>query len=117
MPSSLNKKTASFAKQTTQGYWYAQCYWHESGFEWSENVGADTYTTNCVFPAAISNPSLAQMKLNVNPHQVNGVWCWESAGLYQWCADGVHPFSDRTGRLTMLIGKVIANFLNSLVKI
>lgn len=107
----------SSAKQTTQGYWDAQGYWHESGFEWSENVGADTYTTNCVFPADISSPSLAQMKLNVNPHQVNGVWFWESASLYQWCADGLHPHSDKGGRLTMLTGKVLAEWLKTIESI
>ena len=107
----------SSAKQTTQGYWDAQGYWHESGFEWSENVGADTYTTNCVFPADISSPSLAQMKINVNPHQVNGVWFWESASLYQWCADGLHPHSDKGGRLTMLTGKVLAEWLKTIESI
>ena len=111
------RSQVSLAKQLTCGYWDANGIWHDSGFEWSEDADNDSYTTNATFPNSIRSTSLAQMKININPHQVNGVWCWESARLYQWCSDGVHPFSDKTGRLTMLIGKVLANFLNSLVKI
>jgi hypothetical protein len=57
------------------------------------------------------------MKVNINPHQVGGVWCWESANLYQWCADGLHPHSDKTGRLTILIGKTLAWWLKTIRKV
>lgn len=101
----------SWAKQLTCGYWDANGYWHDSGFEWAEDVANDSYTTNATFPSDIRSNSLAQMKQYINPRQINGVWCWESASLYQWCADGIHPFSDKTGRLTMLIGRTLSNFL------
>ena len=104
----------SWVNQITQGYWDASGYWHDSGFTWTEDEGNDSYTTNCTFPSAIRSSSLSQMRENVNPHQVNGVWCWESAVLYQWCADGVHPHSDKTGRLIMIIARVLHEFLKTI---
>lgn len=104
----------SYVPQLTCGYWDANGYWHDTGFQWSENAGSDTFTTNCTFPSEIYSSSLAQMKQNVNPHQVDGVWCWESAILYQWCADGLHPHSDRTGRLTILLARMLAKFLDTI---
>lgn len=98
-------------KVRTQGYWDAGQVWHDSGFEWTPDVGTDSYTTNCNFPDALSNPSLSQMITNVNPQQVDGVWTWEADDIYLWMWDGLHPHSDKSGRLTILLGKVLSKFL------
>lgn len=98
-------------KVRTQGYWDAGQVWHNSGFEWTPDIENDTYTTNCNFPTSLSSPSLSQMITNVNPQQVDGVWTWEADDIYLWMWDGLHPHSDKSGRLTILLGKVLSKFL------
>ena len=100
-----------WVNQLTQGYWDADHYWHDSGFEWSENVNNDSFTTNASFFATIYDESLAAMKAKINPQQINGVWYWEAPSIYMWLYDSLHPHSDKSGRLTILLAKVLSKWL------
>lgn len=100
-----------WVSQLTQGYWDIDHYWHDSGFEWTENVEDDSFTTNATFNAAFYDESLAVMKTKINPQMINGVWYWEAPSVYLWMFDALHPHSDKSGRLTILIARVLSRWL------
>jgi hypothetical protein len=100
-----------WVSQLTQGYWDKEHYWHDSGFEWTEDVENDSFTTNATFNAAFYDESLAVMKAKINPQEINGVWYWEAPSVYLWMFDALHPHSDKSGRLTILIARVLSKWL------
>jgi len=100
-----------WVKQQTQGYWDSDQCWHDSGFEWTENVDDDTFSTNACFNASMYDESLAAMKAKINPQKINGVWYWEAPSVYLWMFDALHPHSDKSGRLTILIARVLSRWL------
>lgn len=100
-----------WVSQLTQGYWDKEHYWHDNGFEWSENIEDDTFTTNATFNTAYYDESLTVMKTKIKPQIINGVWYWEAPSVYLWMFDALHPHSDKSGRLTILIAKVLSKWL------
>ena len=107
----------SWNYQLTQGYWDASQIWHDTGFTWNPDTEHDTYESNCNFPTAIASDSLAQMELNIEPRQINGVWYWKVQNGYTWMWDGIHPFSGHDGRLTILLARLLANWISRINKI
>ncbi|MBQ1788805.1 MAG: hypothetical protein II008_01395 [Oscillospiraceae bacterium] len=109
-----HESQVSWNEQLTCGYWDANQIWHDSGFTWVPNAGADTYTSNCNFPTAYSDPSLTAMEQLIHPQQIDGVWYWQIPNGYTWLWDGLHPHSAHDGRLTMLLARLIAGWLPTL---
>lgn len=107
----------SWNYQLTQGYWDASQVWHDTGFTWVPDTDHDTYESNCNFPTAIASDSLAQMEINIEPRQINGVWYWKVQNGYTWMWDGIHPFSGHDGRLTILLARLLANWISGINKI
>jgi hypothetical protein len=102
-------------KQMTQGYWEQNAnVWHDSGFQWSEDAGNDSFTTNAYFHPDLYSSSLATIKQNINPQQIHGVWYWEAPARYIWMRDAVHPHSDNAGRLCIILAKTLAKWLDVL---
>lgn len=105
----------SATKQLTQGYWDKNAnVWHDSGFQWSEDAGNDSFTTNAYIHPNLYDSSLSVIKQNINPQLIHGVWYWETPARYIWMRDAVHPHSDNSGRLCIILAKTLAKWLDVL---
>lgn len=105
----------SATKQMTQGYWEQNAnIWHDSGFQWTEDIDNDSFTTNAYIHPNLYSSSLATIKQNINPRQIHGVWYWEAPARYIWMRDALHPHSDNSGRLCIILAKTLAKWLNVL---
>lgn len=81
-------------KYPTNGYWDKDGKWHNSGFTYSETE--NSYTSNCYFNKYIKGDgSLATIKQNANPRQINGVWHWDISPRHARLYDGLHPHSTK----------------------
>ena len=108
MPLQKNTKVLS------EGYWDEYGFWHNNGFIWEENLSDNTYSTNATFNSYIKSNSLSEMKVNINPQQINGKWLWETYPLYLWLFDGLHPHSDREGRINKWYAEMLYRWLETI---
>ena len=104
------------AKTRTSGYWDKNSIWHDEGFEWSDD--GTTYTTN-LYLQGMNNRvkgdlSLTQVKANINPQKIDGIWYWEGDIRDILIRDGLHPHTDKTGACLNLYAQTIADFLRQI---
>lgn len=103
---------ASNKKVITSGYWDDNGIWHNNGFTWSET--GDSYTTNANLNARLKgDETLAQVKANINPRQINGIWVYDIDIRSMFICDDLHPHSDRSGKCLAMYAKSEAAFLQS----
>ena len=103
---------ASNKKVVTSGYWDYNGIWHDNGFTWSETE--DSYTTNANLNARLKGDgTLAQVKVNINPRQINGIWVYDIDIRSMFICDDLHPHSDKSGKCLAMYAKSETAFLQS----
>ena len=102
-------------KILTRGYWDSDSIWHDEGFDWSDD--GTTYTTNLNLKGMSNRVkgdlSLTQVKANINPQLINGIWYWEGFQRDIWIRDGLHPHTDASLNLLKMYAQTLAGWLNS----
>ena len=94
---------------TTQGYWDDRHIWHASGFEWNEE--GESYSTNNTLFSGSKDAVLLAYK----PEKIDGLWTWKCNNKMIWLYDGLHPHSDKGGRINKMYASVLSVWLNQIM--